>query len=341
MVNGVQRDERCALRAGVPCSTTDSAALFPDDPTAFESGGSRFILTLTTEGSLEEPSAPLPSRQRLHHPVTATWMPTASSASWTERYPGSLGRERVRPLTSTPWAAGPVAPRRWSRPWPLRRRTPAPPWASSLRRAAERERIVAADILMDAIMGAMQCAPEKGASTRASPTTCHRVCGRSRGPALRRGVPAGRPAQKPPRKLRAIVEAEARRLADGGSIASWCGRPLPCHGSSSCAERNFGYSRRRGAGHVRHGRMAVRRRRPGTATGASRTSSPACARRWRRVLRDAFARVVPGQRLPRLRRSGATEATRPPRRPRRPASARRLPSSRRTRPRPSARPCAG
>ena len=110
-----------------------SAALFPDTTYRFESGGTpAAIPTLTYEGFLAEPWAPLPSRQRLHHPIRQPGcrpLPRlAGRALLWRRWPRkSAGRwTSIRSGCRLPWL-----PSQLSCPWPPHRRTPALPWDSS------------------------------------------------------------------------------------------------------------------------------------------------------------------------------------------------------------------
>ncbi len=106
-------------------------------------------------------------------------------------------------------------------------------------RAAERERIVAADILMDAIMGANE-SPLKRALLDAgiADDAIGYVADSVAQPFAVVSLRGARPGAA--EKLRAIVEAEARRLAEGGLDRELV-RAALSHAEFVMRERNFGY----------------------------------------------------------------------------------------------------
>ncbi|MFR7494591.1 MAG: hypothetical protein ACLUVF_07940 [Adlercreutzia sp.] len=150
---------------------------------------------------------------------------------------------------------------------------------------------MAADILMDAIMGANE-SPLKRALLDAgiADDAIGYVADSVAQPFAVVSLRGARPGAA--ERLRAIVAAEARRLAEGGLDRELV-RAALSHAEFVMRERNFGYPDGVVLA-IRHGRMAVLRRRPG--------GLPALRGRLRQpareggggVLRGAFARAVPG-----------------------------------------------
>ena len=281
-----------------------SAALFPDTTYRFESGGTpAAIPTLTYEGFLE-------NHRRHYRPDNAYIILYGNLDAdrflgfLDERYLAPLAAKERGPLDINPLGLqAPVAPAPVVVPMATAPENACAAVGFVIGRAAERERIVAADILMDAIMGANESPLKRAlldaviaddaigyvADSVAQPFAVVQLKGLREGVA---GIPAGRPAR---------CRREAARHRCGRGPAPRRGRARPRAGAGGPLPRRVRHaraqlrlSRRRGAGHVRHGRMAVLRRRPG--------GLPALRGRLRQpareggggVLRGAFARAVPG-----------------------------------------------
>lgn len=293
-----------------------SAALFPDTTYRFESGGTpAAIPTLTYEGFLE-------NHRRHYRPDNAYIILYGNLDAdrflgfLDERYLAPLAAKECGPLDINPLGLqAPVAPAPVVVPMATAPENACAAVGFVIGRAAERERIVAADILMDAIMGANESPLKRalldaGIADDAIGYVADSVAQPFAVVSLRGAGPV------PPRSCAPSWKPRPGASLREGSTASWCGRPSPMRVRHARAQ--FRLPRWRGAGHVRHGRMAVRRRRPGRPTCASRTSSPACARRWRRGTSRRFCAscsltttTAPAPKwCPR-------KATRPPRRPRR------------------------
>ena len=217
-----------------------SAALFPDTTYRFESGGTpAAIPTLTYEGFLE-------NHRRHYRPDNAYIILYGNLDAdcflgfLDERYLAPLATEARGPLNINPLALqAPVAPAPVSVSMATAPENACAAVGFVIGRAAERERIVAADILMDAIMGANESPLKRAlldagiaddaigyvADSVAQPFAVVSLRGARTGAA---------------EKLRAIVEAEARRLAEGGLDRELV-RAALSHAEFVMRERNFGY----------------------------------------------------------------------------------------------------
>ena len=217
-----------------------SAALFPNTTYRFESGGTpAAIPTLTYEGFLE-------NHRRHYRPDNAYIILYGNLDAdrflgfLDERYLAPLAAKERGPLDINPLGLqAPVAPA----PVVVSMAT-APENACAavgfvIGRAAERERIVAADILMDAIMGANE-SPLKRALLDAgiADDAIGYVADSVAQPFAVVSLRGARPGAA--EKLRAIVEAEARRLAEGGLDRELV-RAALSHAEFVMRERNFGY----------------------------------------------------------------------------------------------------
>ena len=186
------------------------------------------------------PSAPLPSRQRLHHPVRQPGcrpLPRLSGRA----VPGSLGRERVRATGhQPPWAAGSRGPRAGGRAHGHRagerlRRRGLRHWARRRARAHRGRRH-----FDGRHHGGQRVAPETGAARRRASPTMPSGTWPTPWPSPSPWCPCGAPGPVPPRSCRAIVEAEARRLVEGGLDRELV-RAALSHAEFVMRERNFGY----------------------------------------------------------------------------------------------------
>lgn len=217
-----------------------SAALFPDTTYRFESGGTpAAIPTLTYEGFLE-------NHRRHYRPDNAYIILYGNLDAdrflgfLDERYLAPLAAKERGPLDINPLGLqAPVAPA----PVVVLMAT-APENACAavgfvIGRAAERERIVAADILMDAIMGANE-SPLKRALLDAgiADDAIGYVADSVAQPFAVVSLRGARPGAA--ERLRAIVAAEARRLAEGGLDRELV-RAALSHAEFVMRERNFGY----------------------------------------------------------------------------------------------------
>ena len=217
-----------------------SAALFPDTTYRFESGGTpAAIPTLTYEGFLE-------NHRRHYRPDNAYIILYGNLDAdrflgfLDERYLAPLAAKERGPLDINPLGLqAPVAPAPVVVPMATAPENACAAVGFVIGRAAERERIVAADILMDAIMGANESPLKRAlldagiaddaigyvADSVAQPFAVVSLRGARSGAA---------------EKLRAIVEAEARRLAEGGLDRELV-RAALSHAEFVMRERNFGY----------------------------------------------------------------------------------------------------
>lgn len=217
-----------------------SAALFPDTTYRFESGGTpAAIPTLTYEGFLE-------NHRRHYRPDNAYIILYGNLDAdrflgfLDERYLAPLAHKERGPLDINPLGLqAPVAPAPVVVPMATAPENACAAVGFVIGRAAERERIVAADILMDAIMGANESPLKRAlldagiaddaigyvADSVAQPFAVVSLRGARSGAA---------------EKLRAIVEAEARRLAEGGLDRELV-RAALSHAEFVMRERNFGY----------------------------------------------------------------------------------------------------
>ena len=217
-----------------------SAALFPDTTYRFESGGTpQSIPTLTYEGFLE-------NHRRHYRPDNAYIILYGNLDAdrflgfLDERYLAPLAAKERGPLDINPLGLqAPVAPAPVSVPMATAPENACAAVGFVIGRAAERERIVAADILMDAIMGANE-SPLKRALLDAgiADDAIGYVADSVAQPFAVVSLRGARPGAA--EKLRAIVEAEARRLAEGGLDRELV-RAALSHAEFVMRERNFGY----------------------------------------------------------------------------------------------------
>ncbi len=217
-----------------------SAALFPDTTYRFESGGTpAAIPTLTYEGFLE-------NHRRHYRPDNAYIILYGNLDAdrflgfLDERYLAPLAHKERGPLDINPLGLQvPVAPEPVSVPMATAPENACAAVGFVIGRAAERERIVAADILMDAIMGANE-SPLKRALLDAgiADDAIGYVADSVAQPFAVVSLRGARPGAA--EKLRAIVEAEARRLAEGGLDRELV-RAALSHAEFVMRERNFGY----------------------------------------------------------------------------------------------------
>ena len=217
-----------------------SAALFPDTTYRFESGGTpAAIPTLTYEGFLE-------NHRRHYRPDNAYIILYGNLDAdrflgfLDERYLAPLAHKERGPLDINPLRLQvPVAPEPVSVPMATAPENACAAVGFVIGRAAERERIVAADILMDAIMGANE-SPLKRALLDAgiADDAIGYVADSVAQPFAVVSLRGARPGAA--EKLRAIVEAEARRLAEGGLDRELV-RAALSHAEFVMRERNFGY----------------------------------------------------------------------------------------------------
>ena len=217
-----------------------SAALFPDTTYRFESGGTpAAIPTLTYEGFLE-------NHRRHYRPDNAYIILYGNLDAdrflgfLDERYLAPLAAKERGPLDINPLGLqAPVAPAPVVVPMATAPENACAAVGFVIGRAAERERIVAADILMDAIMGANE-SPLKRALLDAgiADDAIGYVADSVAQPFAVVSLRGARPGAA--EKLRAIVEAEARRLAEGGLDRELV-RAALSHAEFVMRERNFGY----------------------------------------------------------------------------------------------------
>ena len=217
-----------------------SAALFPDTTYRFESGGTpAAIPTLTYEGFLE-------NHRRHYRPDNAYIILYGNLDAdrflgfLDERYLAPLAAKECGPLDINPLGLqAPVAPAPVVVPMATAPENACAAVGFVIGRAAERERIVAADILMDAIMGANESPLKRalldaGIADDAIGYVADSVAQPFAVVSLRGARPGAADA------LRAIVEAEARRLAEGGLDRELV-RAALSHAEFVMRERNFGY----------------------------------------------------------------------------------------------------
>ena len=217
-----------------------SAALFPDTTYRFESGGTpAAIPTLTYEGFLE-------NHRRHYRPDNAYIILYGNLDAdrflgfLDERYLAPLAAKECGPLDINPLGLqAPVAPAPVVVPMATAPENACAAVGFVIGRAAERERIVAADILMDAIMGANE-SPLKRALLDAgiADDAIGYVADSVAQPFAVVSLRGARPGAA--EKLRAIVEAEARRLVEGGLDRELV-RAALSHAEFVMRERNFGY----------------------------------------------------------------------------------------------------
>lgn len=217
-----------------------SAALFPDTTYRFESGGTpAAIPTLTYEGFLE-------NHRRHYRPDNAYIILYGNLDAdrflgfLDERYLAPLAAKECGPLDINPLGLqAPVAPAPVVVPMATAPENACAAVGFVIGCAAERERIVAADILMDAIMGANE-SPLKRALLDAgiADDAIGYVADSVAQPFAVVSLRGARPGAA--EKLRAIVEAEARRLAEGGLDRELV-RAALSHAEFVMRERNFGY----------------------------------------------------------------------------------------------------
>lgn len=217
-----------------------SAALFPDTTYRFESGGTpTAIPTLTYEGFLE-------NHRRHYRPDNAYIILYGNLDAdrflgfLDERYLAPLAAKERGPLDINPLGLqAPVAPAPVVVPMATAPENACAAVGFVIGRAAERERIVAADILMDAIMGANE-SPLKRALLDAgiADDAIGYVADSVAQPFAVVSLRGARPGAA--ERLRAIVAAEARRLAEGGLDRELV-RAALSHAEFVMRERNFGY----------------------------------------------------------------------------------------------------
>lgn len=217
-----------------------SAALFPDTTYRFESGGTpAAIPTLTYEGFLEK-------HRRHYRPDNAYIILYGNLDAdrflgfLDERYLAPLAAKERGPLDINPLGLqAPVAPAPVVVPMATAPENACAAVGFVIGRAAERERIVAADILMDAIMGANE-SPLKRALLDAgiADDAIGYVADSVAQPFAVVSLRGARPGAA--ERLRAIVAAEARRLAEGGLDRELV-RAALSHAEFVMRERNFGY----------------------------------------------------------------------------------------------------
>lgn len=217
-----------------------SAALFPDTTYRFESGGTpAAIPTLTYEGFLE-------NHRRHYRPDNAYIILYGNLDAdrflgfLDERYLAPLAAKECGPLDINPLGLqAPVAPAPVVVPMATAPENACAAVGFVIGRAAERERIVAADILMDAIMGANE-SPLKRALLDAgiADDAIGYVADSVAQPFAVVSLRGARPGAA--ERLRAIVAAEARRLAEGGLDRELV-RAALSHAEFVMRERNFGY----------------------------------------------------------------------------------------------------
>ncbi len=217
-----------------------SAALFPDTTYRFESGGTpAAIPTLTYEGFLE-------NHRRHYRPDNAYIILYGNLDAdrflgfLDERYLAPLAAKERGPLDINPLGLqAPVAPAPVVVPMATAPENACAAGGGVSGRAAARERIVAADFLMDAIMGAKESPLKRalldaGIADDAIGYVADSVAQPFAVVSLRGARPGAADA------LRAIVEAEARRLAEGGLDRELV-RAALSHAEFVMRERNFGY----------------------------------------------------------------------------------------------------
>ena len=217
-----------------------SAALFPDTTYRFESGGTpAAIPTLTYEGFLE-------NHRRHYRPDNAYIILYGNLDAdrflgfLDERYLAPLAAKERGPLDINPLGLqAPVAPAPVVVPMATAPENACAAVGFVIGRAAERERIVAADILMDAIMGYNE-SPLKRALLDAgiADDAIGYVADSVAQPFAVVSLRGARPGAA--ERLRAIVAAEARRLAEGGLDRELV-RAALSHAEFVMRERNFGY----------------------------------------------------------------------------------------------------
>lgn len=217
-----------------------SAALFPDTTYRFESGGTpAAIPTLSYEGFLD-------NHRRHYRPDNAYIILYGNLDAdrflgfLDERYLAPLAHKERGPLDINPLGLqAPVAPAPVRVPMATAPENACAAVGFVIGRADERERIVGADILMDAIMGANE-SPLKRALLDAdiADDAIGYVADSVAQPfavVSLRGARAGAAE-----KLRAVVAAEARRLAAGGLDRELV-RAALSHAEFVMRERSFGY----------------------------------------------------------------------------------------------------
>ena len=242
VVNGVVYNEMKGALSDPDSVLYDgrSAALVPNTTYRFESGGTpAAIPTLTYEGFLE-------NHRRHYRPDNAYIILYGNLDAdrflgfLDERYLAPLATEARGPLNINPLALqAPVAPAPVSVSMATAPENACAAVGFVIGRAAERERIVAADILMDAIMGANE-SPLKRALLDAgiADDAIGYVADSVAQPFAVVSLRGARPGAA--EKLRAIVEAEARRLVEGGLDRELV-RAALSHAEFVMRERNFGY----------------------------------------------------------------------------------------------------
>ncbi len=217
-----------------------SAALFPDTTYRFESGGTpAAIPTLTYEGFLES--------HRRHYRPDNSYIVLYGNLDL-DRFLAFIDEGYLAPLSAD--ERGPLAPN----PLDLQAPVAPAPRAVAMRTApenacaavgfvagtaADRERVVAADILMDAIMGSNE-APLKRAlldAGIADDASGYVVDGLAQ-PFAMVSLRGARPEALA--RLQEIVAAEGARLADGGLDRELV-RAALSHAEFVFRERNFGY----------------------------------------------------------------------------------------------------
>ena len=242
VVNGVVHNEMKGALSEPDSVLYDglSAALFPNTTYRFESGGTpAAIPTLTYEGFLE-------NHRRHYRPDNAYIILYGNLDAdrflgfLDERYLAPLAAKECGPLDINPLGLqAPVAPAPVVVPMATAPENACAAVGFVIGRAAERERIVAADILMDAIMGANE-SPLKRALLDAgiADDAIGYVADSVAQPFAVVSLRGARPGAA--EKLRAIVEAEARRLVEGGLDRELV-RAALSHAEFVMRERNFGY----------------------------------------------------------------------------------------------------
>ena len=218
-----------------------SAALFPDTTYRFESGGTpAAIPTLTYEGFLE-------NHRRHYRPDNAYIILYGNLDAdrflgfLDERYLAPLAAKERGPLDINPLGLqAPVAPAPVVVPMATAPENACAAVGFVIGRAAERERIVAADILMDAIMGANESPLKRalldaGIADDAIGYVADSVAQPFAVVSLRGARPGAAECA-----ARHRCEAEARRLAEGGLDRELV-RAALSHAEFVMRERNFGY----------------------------------------------------------------------------------------------------
>ncbi|MEC4272561.1 insulinase family protein [Adlercreutzia sp. R25] len=218
-----------------------SAALFPDTTYRFESGGTpQAIPTLTYEGFLD-------NHRRHYRPDNAYIILYGNLDAETflafldKAYLAPLAEQARGPLAANPLQLqAPVAPAPVSVPMDTAPENACAAVGFVVGRACERERVIAADILLDAIMGANE-SPMKRALLDAgiADDAFGYVADSVAQPFAVVSLRGARPGAA--ERLRRIVEGEARRLASGGLDRELV-RAALSHAEFVMRERNFGYA---------------------------------------------------------------------------------------------------